>query len=111
MEAQLVSSEKPTFVLEKVAHSSPSGQNKLRHVLDNLGFILRGQGSEPFCQTLVCRQPKPNILTDDANLPLCPVWTTESNSCKILSKVHAERASPKGRLLDRHDNAFTSPGI
>lgn len=41
-----------TFVLQKIAHACASGQDQLRDVLDDLGFLSRREGREPFCKSL-----------------------------------------------------------
>jgi hypothetical protein len=45
-------SETLTLILEEVAHPSPPRQHELRDILDNLGFVLRGQGRKPLRQAL-----------------------------------------------------------
>ena len=41
-----------TFVLEKVAHASPSRQNQLGDIFDDLRLILRRESREPFGKSL-----------------------------------------------------------
>jgi hypothetical protein len=43
---------KRTFIFKEVAHPRPPREHQLRHVLDDLGFVLRAQGGEPFRQSL-----------------------------------------------------------
>lgn len=41
-----------TFIFQKVAHASASGQHELRNIFDNLGFVFRRESREPFRQSL-----------------------------------------------------------
>jgi hypothetical protein len=44
--------EEATFVFEEIAHPRPAGQDKLSHILDDLGLFLGGESSEPLGETL-----------------------------------------------------------
>lgn len=41
-----------TFVFEEIAHARSTLENQLGHILDNLGFLLRGESGEPLGETL-----------------------------------------------------------
>ena len=41
-----------TFVFEEIAHAGPTRQHELRDVFDDLGLVFRGEGGEPFRQSL-----------------------------------------------------------
>lgn len=41
-----------TLVLEKIAHPSPSREDELRYILDDLRLLLRREGGEPFRKPL-----------------------------------------------------------
>lgn len=40
------------FVLEEIAHTRPSREDKLGHILDDFGFVLGRECGEPFRETL-----------------------------------------------------------
>ena len=46
-------SNPPTFVFEKIAHASSTGENELRDVLDDFGLVLGRERGEPFGQALL----------------------------------------------------------
>ena len=41
-----------TLVFKKIAHSCPSREDELGHILDDFGFFFRRKCSEPFGETL-----------------------------------------------------------
>lgn len=42
-----------TFVFEEIAHACSTSKDELRDILDDFGFVLRREGGEPLCETLV----------------------------------------------------------
>jgi hypothetical protein len=42
-----------TFVLEEIAHASTAREDKLRDIFYDFGFVFRGEGGEPLCETLL----------------------------------------------------------
>ncbi len=49
----LIESRKmPTFVFQEIAHPRPPREYELRDILDDLCFLLRGEGCEPLRQSL-----------------------------------------------------------
>ena len=45
-----------TFVFEEIAHACATRQNQLGHILNDLGFLLGRESSEPFGQALEVRE-------------------------------------------------------
>ena len=44
---------RPTFVLEKIAHTSAAGEDELRDIFDDLGLLFGRESGEPLGQTLI----------------------------------------------------------
>lgn len=80
-----------TFVFEEVAHSRAACENQLRHVLDNLGFILWRKCGEPFSQALYEDELWACNLRIVLYIPLCPAWTGGSSSFDCQRKTHGRR--------------------
>jgi hypothetical protein len=76
-----------TFVFKEIAHARPPGQDKLRDIFDDFGFVFWRESSEPFGQSLgveMCGQHKFLVTwVGDrkhgvwGNIQLCPVWRAE----------------------------------
>lgn len=79
-----------TFVFEEVAHSRAACENQLRHVLDNLGFILWRKCGEPFGEALCEDESYACDLRIVLYIPLCPALTEESSSFNCQRKTSHE---------------------